>query len=86
MNFEDAVVMVRQLNDTPDEDELLILYGLYKQITEGNCGSKNHNFFDLKARKKYNAWAENYNRPQFLCKKKYIEMVQSLVSKYGIHQ
>ena len=36
-----------------DQDDLLMLYGLYKQATSGPCTTFRPSFFDLKARSKW---------------------------------
>lgn len=82
--FEEAVEKINNLLETPEDDELLVLYGLYKQSIHGNCNIPKPGMFDFKAKKKYEAWIKNYGRPAILCKKQYIEYAETLIDKYGI--
>lgn len=55
MDFETAAIKVKTLKGSPSNDELLELYGLYKQATVGdNTSSKP--WIDLKGRAKWDAW------------------------------
>lgn len=55
MNFEEAAEKVKQLKQRPTDEEMLELYGLYKQATMGdNTASKP--WIDLKGRAKWDAW------------------------------
>jgi diazepam-binding inhibitor (GABA receptor modulating acyl-CoA-binding protein) len=56
--FQAAVVNSKQLPDQSNEN-LLKLYSLYKQATEGDVNiNKPDNFFDFKGIAKFNAWEE----------------------------
>jgi hypothetical protein len=46
-DMQDLVLFVEKLNEL-DNDNLLYLYGLYKQITCGDCNVSKPSFFDLK--------------------------------------
>lgn len=53
--MDEAVAKVMQLKKRPADDELLELYGLYKQATIGdNTSSKP--WINFKARAKWEAW------------------------------
>ncbi|VDM28290.1 unnamed protein product [Toxocara canis] len=55
MDFETAAAKVNLLKTRPSNDELLELYGLYKQATVGdNTISKP--WIDVKGRAKWDAW------------------------------
>jgi diazepam-binding inhibitor (GABA receptor modulating acyl-CoA-binding protein) len=55
--FADAKARVEKLKTRPSNDQLLSLYGLYKQATEGDVGGSRPGVLDLKGRAKYDAWA-----------------------------
>ncbi len=55
--FRDAVERVRKLPQRPSNQDLLALYGLYKQATEGDVTGKRPGVFDLRGRAKHDAWA-----------------------------
>ena len=63
--FESAVERSKQLTKRPTNEELLQLYSLYKQATEGdvNAGPP-ANPFDFVAKAKYEAWAALKGKPQ----------------------
>ena len=46
--FDDAVVRSRDLPQKPDNEELLRLYALYKQATEGDVSGERPGGFDFK--------------------------------------
>ncbi|CEI87933.1 Putative Diazepam-binding inhibitor (GABA receptor modulator, acyl-CoA-binding protein) [Rhizopus microsporus] len=55
--FNTAAEEVKKLSKSPSNDELLELYGLFKQATVGdNTTSKPT--FDLKGRYKWDAWTK----------------------------
>jgi diazepam-binding inhibitor (GABA receptor modulating acyl-CoA-binding protein) len=84
-NFLKSVGSVINLSSKPDEDELLILYGLYKQALCGNCNIECPEFYKLKERKKYNAWNELKDLDMEVAKKKYVREVKLLIMKYGLN-
>lgn len=78
--FNLACKNVKYLNNTPDNDQLLMLYGLYKQSTIGNCNeNKPTSFFDLKASKKWDAWNNLKDLNQNKAKISYINFVKTLI-------
>jgi len=83
-NFLKCVDNVVNLSKRPDEDELLILYGLYKQALFGNCNIECPEFYKFTERKKYNAWNELKDLDMETAKKKYIREVKLLIMKYGL--
>ena len=54
--LEEAVARTQQFTTRPSNEELLRLYGLYKQATEGDNEEERPGGFDFKAAAKYNAW------------------------------
>lgn len=55
MDFDEAVAKMNDLKERPADDELLELYGFYKQAIVGdNTVSKP--WIDFKARAKWEAW------------------------------
>ena len=57
-DFAQAAVDVKALSSKPSDDDLLQLYGLYKQATEGDASGPKPGFFDLVGRAKFEAWEE----------------------------
>jgi diazepam-binding inhibitor (GABA receptor modulator, acyl-CoA-binding protein) len=74
--FEEAVAKSRQLS-SQSNDNLLKLYSLYKQATEGDINmEKPTNPFDLVGNAKYNAWEKLKGMPKEEAMKMYIQTVR----------
>ncbi|GAA5218057.1 acyl-CoA-binding protein [Corallincola platygyrae] len=56
--FEQAQKDVRQLPHRPVDEDLLELYALFKQATEGDVTGPRPAFFDFRACAKYEAWSQ----------------------------
>ena len=55
--FQQATLDVKRLTARPGNDQLLALYALFKQATEGDVAGKRPGMLDLKGRAKFDAWA-----------------------------
>ncbi|KAI7862366.1 acyl-CoA-binding protein [Spinellus fusiger] len=78
--FESAAVEIKQLTTSPSNDNLLKLYGLFKQATVGdNTTSKPT--FDIKGRYKWDAWTELKGLSSQEAEDKYIALVKELTSQ-----
>jgi diazepam-binding inhibitor (GABA receptor modulating acyl-CoA-binding protein) len=82
--FSMAVNIVKHLHKTPDNNELLKLYGLFKQSTIGDNMNKKPLFIDIKAVSKHNAWMEQMGKDKHTTEVEYITLVNELITKYGI--
>ncbi|EON68224.1 hypothetical protein W97_07482 [Coniosporium apollinis CBS 100218] len=85
--FKKAAEEVKNLKATPSQDEMLELYGLYKQGTQDPAFDKATapGMFDLKGKAKYNAWkkvADAGTKPAD-AQKQYVEVVNKLKAKHG---
>lgn len=76
--FDKAAADVMELPKRPDDQTLLILYGLYKQATEGNLKGKRPGFTDVKGRAKYDAWARLRGKSQVWAMEEYVKLVEKL--------
>mgnify|MGYP005648991785 CR=1 FL=1 len=54
--FENAVAASKSISERPSNQDLLKLYALYKQATEGDNTNAAPTGFDFKAMAKHNAW------------------------------
>lgn len=81
--FETAKARVEKLKARPSNDELLELYGLYKQATEGDVSGARPGLLDLKGRAKYDAWAARKGLGADDAMKKYVALVDRLAAKLG---
>jgi acyl-CoA-binding protein len=79
----EAAEKSRQLPSRPSNEELLTLYSLYKQATEGDIQGDRPGGFDFKAIAKYDAWAKLKGMSQEDAEASYIKFVDDLVAKYS---
>jgi acyl-CoA-binding protein len=82
-DFAAAQIRVKALAKTPAPDELLALYGLYKQATAGDATGSAPGMFDFKARAKHDAWARRAGMSPEAAMGAYVELVATLAGKYG---
>ncbi len=57
-NIKSKAKAVNNLSSKPSDDELLKLYGLYKQATVGDVNTDRPGIFALKDRYKWDSWNE----------------------------
>jgi acyl-CoA-binding protein len=76
--FKEAKGRVEKLKERPSNDQLLELYGLYKQATEGDVSGSRPGLFDLKGRAKFDAWAGKKGTSKDDAMRKYVALVGKL--------
>lgn len=76
--FEAAVIRAKELTKRPSNEELLRLYALFKQATEGDNTGERPGGFDFKAIAKFDAWSEAKGKTKTEAMKEYIELVDQL--------
>ena len=76
--FQTAVDEVEQLPERPGNADLLQLYALYKQATEGDVAGDRPGMMDFVGRAKYDAWAELAGNSQDDAKTQYADLVDRL--------
>ncbi len=81
--FKDAKARVEKLSRRPSNDQLLDLYGLYKQATEGDVSGERPGLLDLRGRAKYDAWAKRKGGSKDDAMKKYVALVDRLADELG---
>lgn len=81
--FESAITRSKELIKRPGNDELLQLYALYKQSTEGDVSGDHPGGFDFKAIAKYDAWAEVKGKSKDQAIEDYITLVEKLHQQYA---
>ncbi len=77
--FEKAQQDVKTLTERPSNEDLLSLYALYKQATEGDVSGKRPGMLDMVGRAKYDAWAKLRGTSSDEAKQQYIDKVAELV-------
>lgn len=78
--FASAQIRVKQLPDQPPEN-LLKIYGLYKQATDGNISGKRPGMLDFRGQAKYDSWAEFKGMSSEDAMKTYVDFVNELFGK-----
>ena len=81
--FAVAKDRVEKLESRPSNDEMLQLYGLYKQATQGDVSGARPGMLDLKGRAKYDAWARKKGTSKDEAMKAYVALVAKLEAARG---
>jgi diazepam-binding inhibitor (GABA receptor modulator, acyl-CoA-binding protein) len=82
-SFQAAQARVQKLKSRPSNDDLLAIYALYKQATEGDVKGKRPGMLDVKGRAKYDAWARQKGTGADDAKARYVELVDRLERQLG---
>ena len=77
-DFQSAVGRSKELTQRPSNDELLVLYALFKQATEGDVAGERPGGFDFKAIAKFDAWASRKGLVKDQAMQEYIALVDKL--------
>jgi len=81
--FLKAAEDVKKLTTSPNDQELLELYGLYKQVTVGDNSTARPGMFDFKGKAKWDAWESRKGLSKEDAEKQYISTVQRLQQTYA---
>ena len=76
--FNEAVNRSKNIPNRPSNEDLLKLYALYKQATEGDTIGERPVGFDFKAIAKYDAWYSKRSLSKEQAMESYIELVNQL--------
>jgi diazepam-binding inhibitor (GABA receptor modulator, acyl-CoA-binding protein) len=76
--FEQAIADSKNITQRPSNEQLLKMYALYKQATEGNVTGTRPSMFDFKGQAKYDAWANQKDITKEDAMQQYIQLVASL--------
>lgn len=81
-SLEAAIALTKKFTSSPSTEDLLKLYGLYKQATEGDNETERPGGFDFKAVAKYNSWINFKGISKEDAENQYISLVESLAVKH----
>ncbi|XP_028663798.1 acyl-CoA-binding protein [Erpetoichthys calabaricus] len=84
--FDRAAKEVKNLKAQPTDQEMLDVYGLYKQATVGDVNTARPGMLDFKGKAKWDAWKALEGKNQEEAMKAYIEKVEELKQKYGMQE
>jgi diazepam-binding inhibitor (GABA receptor modulating acyl-CoA-binding protein) len=76
--FVTATEEVKKLAQSPSNDDLLILYGLFKQAIHGDNTTAKPGMFDLTGKAKWEAWNKLQGTSKEDAQAQYIAKVNSL--------
>ncbi|XP_073130720.1 acyl-CoA-binding protein [Henckelia pumila] len=76
--FEEHAKLAKTLPNTTTNENLLILYGLYKQATVGNVNTSRPGIFNQRDRAKWDAWKANEGKSCDEAMSDYITKVKQL--------
>ncbi len=81
--FLKAVTQSKELTKRPSNEELLQLYALFKQATDGDVSGDRPGGFDFKAIAKFDAWAEVKGKSKEDSMKDYVALMARLYQQYA---
>lgn len=81
-DFNNAVSTSKELTKRPSNKELLALYSLFKQGSEGDVSGERPGGFDFKAIAKYDAWAARKGISKEDAMQQYVDLMKKLKVQY----
>ncbi len=82
-DFNAAVSKSKDLTKRPSNEELLDLYALFKQATDGDVSGDRPGGFDFKAIAKFDAWANKKGLSKDQAMTEYISLMNRLQAAYS---
>ncbi|XP_049438997.1 acyl-CoA-binding domain-containing protein 7 [Epinephelus fuscoguttatus] len=82
--FEKMAADVKNVKTRPTDQELLDLYGLYKQSVVGEINTERPGITDLKGKAKWDAWNSRKGMSKEDAMSAYITLAKEIISKYGM--
>ena len=77
-DFNSAVAQSKELPSRPSNEDLLQLYALFKQATDGDVTGDRPGGFDFKAIAKFDAWSEKKRTTKEAAMQQYVSLVERL--------
>ena len=77
-DFNTAVSQSKDLPSRPSNEDLLQLYALFKQATEGDVSGDRPGGFDFKAIAKFDAWSEKKGTGKETAMQQYVALIERL--------
>ena len=77
-DFQNAVSRSKELTQRPSNEDLLDLYALFKQATEGDVAGDRPGGFDFKAIAKFDAWTSKKGISAEQAMQHYVNLVERL--------
>ncbi len=80
--FNNAVTESKNLTKRPTNEEMLELYSLFKQGSEGDVSGERPGGFDFKAIAKFDAWSARKGLSKEDAMQQYIDLMKKLQEQY----
>jgi diazepam-binding inhibitor (GABA receptor modulating acyl-CoA-binding protein) len=77
-DFNLAVTQSKDLPSRPSNEDLLQLYALFKQATDGDVSGDRPGGFDFKAIAKFDAWSEKKGTSKDAAMQQYVSLIERL--------
>lgn len=77
-DFQEAAERVQRLSQAPSQENMLRLYGLFKQANNGDCEGVRPGMLEPVKRAKHDAWHACKGMPQDSAKREYVALVEEL--------
>lgn len=81
-DFNQAAARSKDLTKRPSNEELLELYALFKQATDGDNSEERPGGFDFKAIAKHDAWASKKGKTKEQAMQEYVALMNNLYQQY----
>ncbi|XP_068897465.1 putative acyl-CoA-binding protein [Tenebrio molitor] len=82
--FKKAADDIQKLKSKPSNEDLLEIYGLFKQGTVGDVNTERPGMLDMKGKAKWDAWNGRKGTSQDSAKEQYIAKAESLIKSIGL--
>ncbi|KAK0147857.1 Acyl-CoA-binding protein [Merluccius polli] len=82
--FEKIAEDVKKMKTRPSDQQLLDLYGLYKQAVVGDINIAKPGMTDIKGKAKWEAWSTRKGMSKEDAMSAYITLAKELIQKYGM--
>ncbi len=82
-DFHSAQAKSKEFTKRPSNEELLDIYALFKQATEGDASGERPGGFDFKAIAKFDAWTSRKGTSREDAMQAYVDLVKRLAQSYS---
>ena len=81
-DFQAASARSKDFTKRPSNEELLEIYALFKQATEGDVSAERPGGFDFKAIAKFDAWTAKKGKAKEAAMQEYVNLIAALEKEY----
>ncbi|XP_041961612.1 acyl-CoA-binding protein-like isoform X3 [Alosa sapidissima] len=82
--FEQHAEDVKKVKSRPTDQELLDMYGYYKQATVGDVNIDRPGMLDMKGKAKWDSWNSRKGMSKEDAMTAYIALAKEIIAKYGM--